>query len=510
MPPFSAHRRLRGRYALTRLTLALVAVALAIACRSDRAVVPEAPSGTKLLVCHREALATTIGEIYLSEFPEHASHGDYVARLEVNPAVPTGDSVHYARITDALAAARASRVAHKEGTTAACRITITVAAGTFTGSTSDIIDPAETFPPLKVERFPLVIDVPDISIIGALKMAVDAGGRATGVGETSAATTLVANPALAIVGGSSSQTGVSEELFVVNAHPDGPEGERTTAGDGAIIEGLVLQNGRAKDATVTGGQGVLSMRVRNLTIRGNRFEGSFTEAIDLRVSTALVDRNYLSGLGNACDICLQGPGDYDARNNRLLGPGGIPGFLTVPAMKLPVPSQVEQYEPPSTALITVALTNNEVRGHLAKPVGVGIRIGAIGINAPNVAGTTKAILTGNTVAGNTFGVIFEAAFPVAGGTLRGDMEVKTSDNTISQSCQNDLLVSFTRHASGLGLSSPYPSYLKNSTYAFTSSDLPWDKTWVANPSGYGNAFILNGQTMPNATATAYNAARVCP
>ena len=488
-------RRQPSRHAtLIRLTVATVAVGVALACTSDKFI---APSGPKVSVCHTEGSVSTIGEIFLSELPEHRRNGDYVARLEVSRTAVAGDSIHFARITDALAAARAGRLARNESETAACRITIAVAPGTFTGSTAASADPA-------AERFPLVIDVPNISVIGALKMSVDGAGRATGTGEGSDVTTLTADPALIVVGGSS-QVGASEELFIVNGHPTGSKG------NGALIEGFVLQNGRAPDATVTGGQGVLSMRVRDLVIRGNRFQGSFTEAIDLRASSGLVDRNHFAGLGNACEVCLAGPGNYDARNNRLIGPGGAPGFLIVPATLLPVPDVVEQYTLPSTSLVSATVMNNEVRAHLSKPVGTGIRVGAVGIGAPNVAGTSKVTISGNSSVGNTFGMIFDAAFPAAGSTLRGDMEITASGNTISQSCQNDLLVSFTRHASGLGLVTPYPSYLKSSTYSITSAgDLPLDKAWVAHPSGYGNTLILNGQTMPNGNNTAYAATRLCP
>ena len=487
------HRRTQGRSTVMRLAAAILVVGVALACTSDKVI---APSGPKVSVCHTEASVSTIGEIFLSELPEHRRNGDYVARLEVSRTNVAGDSIHFARITDALAAARAGRLARNESETSACRITIAVAPGTFTGSTGPSTDPA-------AERFPLVIDVPDISLIGALKMAVDAGGRATGASQTADVTMITANPALIIAGGDNSRTAVSEELFIVNAHPVGSKG------NGAVIEGFVLQNGRAPDATVVGGQGVLSMRVRNLVIRGNRLEGSFTEAFDLRASSALVDRNYVTGRAASCDFCLGGPGEFDVRNNRLNGPGGLPGIFTVPASVVPVPDIVEQYVLPTSALVTATITNNEVRGHLSKPVGVGIRVGAVGPFAP-IEGTSKITITGNSVINNTFGMIFEAAFPVAGSVLRGDMDIRTSGNTFSQSCQNDVFVSFTRHMSGLGLVSLFPSYLKNSTYSITSAgDLPLDKAWFTNPAGYGNTLIVNGQTMPNVTNAAYDATRVC-
>jgi hypothetical protein len=74
-----------------------------------------------------------------------------------------------------------------------------------------------------------------------------------------------------------------------------------------------------------------------------------------------------------------------------------------------------------------------------------------------------------------------------------------------------MLISFTRHQSGLGLVSPFPSYLRNSTYNLgLGSEFLWDKVWVAHPPGFGNTLIVNEETVPNVTRTAYDAARVCP
>ena len=490
-----------ARHSYTRALLSqkgIVAFAVAsfgAACTFDRVT---EPSGPLVLVCHFAGSNANLVDIHLSELAGHQSHGDYVARLEVDRLATSGDSIHFTRVTDALASARAGRIARGELEAAACRISIVVSPGTLSGSTAPSSDP--TF-----EHFPLVIDVPDITLLGALKMEVDAEKRATGVAQGGDVTTFAPNPALVVAGGTSSQQGVSEEIIVVNANSDGPKGY------GAVIEGFVFQSGRAATATPVGGQGILSMRVRDIVVRGNRFEGGFTESVDLRASSGTVERNHLAGLGAACDICIAGPGDYIVRDNRMLGPGGIPGVLSVPATILPVPSMVEQYELPSTSLITAQLTNNEVRGHLFKPVGAGLRIAAIGIGAPNVSGSSRVVMRDNNLVGNTFGVIIEAGFPVATGSLRGDIDVTMGNNTISQSCQNDLLVTLSRHVNGLGLTSPYPSYLRNSTYSLTfeSALALWDNAWFFHPAGFGNTLLVNGDEMPNGSRTAYDATRVC-
>lgn len=455
------------------------------------------PTGPKVSVCHMEGSVGTITDIFLSDLAGHKGHGDYVTRLDVDPLNAPGDSIHFRRITDALAVARAGRIARRETENAACRITIAVVPATLKGSTAVSSDPA-------FELFPFVIDVPDITLKGALKMQVDAQGRATGVADAGNETTFAPSPALIVTNGGS-QTGVSEEIIIVNGQTAGPKG------NGAVIEGFVFQSGRGPDVTPVGGQGIFSMRVKDLVVRGNRFEGGFTEPIDLRASSALVERNHLSGLGAACDICLAGPGDFNVRDNRLLGRGGIPGVSVSPVLRLPVPEIVEQFALPAASLVTAALTNNEVKGHTFKPVGVGLRIDAIGNGGPNVVGTSKVTMTGNNLVGNTFGIVVHAAFPVAGTALRGDVDLTTSGNTFSQNCQADFYVSFKRHQNGFGLTSPFPATMLNSTFKLSlGSDISFDNAWFANPPGAGNTLIVNGQEMPSGSRTSYDAARVCP
>lgn len=485
--------KMRHRTSLSPAAAALSLLALLTACGADKVVDPPGPS---LNVCHFAGSVGTATDVPLADLAAHRSHGDYVTHLDVSSAPVTGDGMHFTRLTDAVEAARIVRMAHSELDKAACRITIAAAAGVLPGSTPPSADPA-------FERFPIVIDVPDITVRGALKMQVDADGRATGIGEGGDATIFAPNPAL-VVGVGGSQVSSSEPIFIVNAHPNG------SRGDGAVIEGFVFRSGRDSTVTVNGGQGVFSMRVHDLVVRGNRFENGLTEAVDLRASSGIIERNHFSGRGNSCDICPSGPGDYTTRDNRLVGPGGLPGILYTPTQVLPVPTMVEQYVLPASALVTGTISNNEVRGHVARPVGAGIRIGAMALGAQDVINSTRVTITKNNLVGNTFGIIVDAAFPVANSGLHGDIDATITGNTI-KSCQNDLLVSFTRHQSGLGFTSPYPSYLRNSTYTLTlGPELSWDAAWVAHTAGYGNTLTVNGQVMANINRTAYDAARVCP
>ncbi len=451
-------------------------------------------TGLRVSVCHRELFGAELTDVRLTDLSDHKSHGDYVAQLVVDRLSTGGDSIHFRRVTDALAVARSGRLERNEITSAACRITISVAPGTLRGSTAASADPL-------FELFPLVIDVPDITIQGALRMGINSSGRATGIGSTADVTTFAPSPGLRLLG-TSSRTAVAERIIIVNGHPDGSKG------NGAVIEGFAFQSGQANPDS-TGGQGILTMRVADVIIRGNRFEGGFNSSIDLQASRARVEQNHLSGIGSSCDICLAGPGDYVVRENTVIG-GGIPGVLILPAVSIPVPAMVEPFILPATSLVTAVVSNNEVRGHSRRPVGVGLRVGAIGVDAWTVAGTSKISFTGNSLIGNTFGIIIEGAFinPADLTRRKGDIEVATSGNVITGSCQNNLLVALSNSQTGLGIANN-PS-LANSVFSLTlGADLPWANAWYANAPGNGNTLMVNGAAIPNGFVHSYNAARVC-
>jgi hypothetical protein len=473
-----------------RWLAAVLTACVVIACDSN----PVTVAGPEVSVCHLTGAAWVAMDIDLSELPEHKSHGDYVTRLEVDKLATVGDSIHFARVTDALNFARAGRIARDETQRAACRITIQVAPGSFAGSTTAASDPA-------LERFPLLVNVPDITLKGSFKMQVDASGRATGVGEGDVATTFTPSPALS--GGGTGGT-ATEPIIAVDGQTDGSKGH------GAVIEGFVFQSGRAATDTTVGGIAVLSLRVRDLVVRDSRFESGMSSALDLRASSGLVERIHFSGRGSSCDICLAGPGDYIVKDNRLIG-GGIPGVLILPAVLLSVPSAVQQYTLPAASTVTALIMNNEVRGHVRRPVGVGLRIGAVGVGASSVAGTSKATFTGNSLVGNTFGIIVEGAFlnQTDATRRRGDIELVTSGNTISGSCQTDLLVTLSNSQTGLGIATG--AYLVNSTYTLRfGADIQFDNAWYANAAGTGNTLMVNGQAVASGSRHAYDAARTCP
>ncbi|MEP7067241.1 MAG: hypothetical protein ABI889_14500 [Gemmatimonadota bacterium] len=468
----------------SRTLISVTVAAFAItACES--ATGPEADT---ISVCLPNGSAGTLSRIRTSQLADYKRHGAYVANLVVSKKpVANDDSIHFTRIGDALAVARAGRLARAEMQTAACRITIAVDTGVFQGTTDGTAGG-------NVDKWPLVIDVPDISLIGSFKMQVDARGRATGAGEGGRSTVL--SPAVPLP-----FDDFSQPLIIVNGHPNG------SAGHGATIEGFVLQSGHAGGDDEPSGQGVFTLRVHALTIAGNRIEGPFSESLDLRASSGLVDRNFLNGMGRSCDICLAGPGDYQATSNRLIA-GGIPGFLIVATTLIPVDTLVEQYDLPSSATVYATVMNNEVRNHLRQPVGAGLRVGAIGLGAPDVAGSAHAVAHDNDFDNNTFGVLVEGAFPVSGTLLRGDIDLTLGGNRISHSCQHDLLVALSRHTTVLGLTNL--PYLHDSHYTLAlGGDVQWADAWYGHPAGYGNTLVVDGVTIPNGARSAYDANKIC-
>jgi hypothetical protein len=433
------------------------------------------PDGGKILEVAEPALAG------------HLSHGDYITTLLVShESGQPADGAHFGSIGEALAAARGGRLARGELVSAACRITIVVSAGAYQGTAG----PASG----GLEQFPLIVDVPDITLRGALEMGLDGADRATGDGTGGGETTLSPLEPLPVV------AGASTPIVIANAHPGG------SAGDGLTVEGFVFQSGH-DPAVDAGGQGVLSVRTQRVTIRGNRFEGGFTESVDIRAGTGRVVENHLAGTAGTCDVCLAGPGSFEATGNRLLA-GGIPGIVVSSPVGLAVPSGVEPFELPAPAETRAVIWNNEVRDHQRTPVGTGIRVDAIGVGAPNVHGTIHAIIRDNALVNNRFGMIVHAAFPVANTDRKGDVDVTLGGNKFQQSCQTNLLVSLSRHTTALGLTNN--PYLLNSTFQLTlNGNVSWDDVWFSHPAGFGNTLVVDGQTIPNGGRQSYAPAG-CP
>ena len=460
------------------------------------ALANQASGPDAVTVCHRAGNQASLLTVNPNALAGLLARGDYVAHFVVDPAAPRqpGGFV-FSRLTDAVLAARSTRIANGELTAGACRITIDVKPGVYTGSFDAGADTT-------LERFPIILDVPDISLVGALRMLVDADGRATGDGwPTDDMTVLVPNRPIVF-------DPTTEAMIVVAGHPGG------SAGNGAVIEGFAFRSDRT-DGT-SGGAAIISLRVQGLAIRGNRFEAGLTTAADLRASSATVDHNYATRLGLNCAFCLAGPGTYGATGNRVLN-GALGGIYVSPAVQhLPFSlganpvTDIEPYVlPTDSAAVQASLSDNEITGHVRLPVGFAIRILALGPGTSQLRQSGAVELSENKLTGNTFGVIVDAGFPQANTLRRGDLDVTFAENEITGNCQVDLLVAFTRHTGALGTTSN--PYLLQSNYRLTIDDASlWQNAWYANPDQLGNALVVNGVEMAPGMHVAYDPSRGCP
>ena len=453
-----------------------------------------APTGESLSICHIEGASAAVIDIHASELTEHRTHGDYVARLDVRrQSSLNGDGINFARITDAIASARAGRVARGETLAAKCRIVIVVAPGMYAGAVNDTLNGAS------LEALPLTIDVPDITLHGSFVMPLDAKGRAIGTAgaSTGGASTLLATPGLISVKTGNVLDKYAEPLIIVNGHPDGPRG------DGAIIEGFVLQSGNNGASAVVGGNAVWAMRAKGLVVQGNQIEGGFSEPIEMRASVGRVERNLLTGKGGSCSICMFGPGSYQVVANRQVGLTGRLGVLVFPMLYGPVPPGVEQLTMPSTALVTAAVTNNELRDHQEVPFGIGVRVAMIGPGAPDVVGSAQVFVQDNDLSNNRFGVVVEAGFVVANTARRGSIDLTLKGNTITGSCEVGLLVAFNSQSAAVGIATGLPT--QNSTYTINLGDnVPWADAWYSHPAAMSNTLTVDGQPMPTGSRAAYD------
>ena len=123
--------------------------------------------------------------------------------------------------------------------------------------------------------------------------------------------------------------------------------------------------------------------------------------------------------------------------------------------------------------------------------------------------TVRVEVRDNLLPNNTFGMIVEAGFPALGTRRHNDISLVMRGNVFTGSCQNDMLVTLSRHTTGLGLASG--PYLLNSTYTLKlGGDIAWDNVWYSHPTGYGNVLEVDGVAIGNGQRTFYDAARTCP
>ena len=468
---------------LLPLLLSGTLVAVLASCRSDAPSIsaPSTPSATrssdaKVNICHNPSPEGGDDiSVSINALAAHLAHGDYIAGFDVDKQNTAGDGIRFTRITDALATARSTRRKYGEMQDASCAIVITVGPGTFTGAYTPSTDAT-------LELFPLVIDVPEVTLQGGLRMQVDAKGRATAssLNETGV-TTLAPNRALV-------NAPKPEAMIVVTYTGDG------FAGNGAVIDGFAFSSGRPTGSTTNGGFGIASMQVTDLVISNNRFATALQSAMDLRATSAEVERNYAKGLGAGCGFCFAGPGEFQVASNTLVD-GIRVGMLFIPVTLVPVSAGIVQYTPKASESITATVTNNSVTDHTRHAAGFATAVRILATGVPGVLHSTKVDLGDNDLLRNSFGLMIDGGS--RGANLRGDAVVTLNGNTIAQSCRRDLLVSFASPNRALGQNTTDP-YSVNSAYTLSlGGSVSSARTWYDHPTGYGNTLIVDGSPIGN-------------
>ena len=434
--------------------------------------VVENQAAARVHICHvADPAGASIISVSMNALPAHLAHGDYVSEYSVAKQNQPGDGIHFQRITNALDNVRSLRRDRGETRTAACRITIDVAADAFTGSFTTSSDTT-------LERLPLVFDVPLVTLHGALQMKSDAAGRPAGELLSDATSLGPNNPMLN-----------NQALVLVIEAADGSTGTGTT------IDGFDFLSGQPPSSTSNAGFGIVSMRVRDLTINNNRFATLLSSALDLRATSAGITNNYAERLGTACGFCIGGPGVLKIANNTVRN-GGRVGILLTP-VSTALPSGVMAYVPDEFDSIRAEISGNLVSGHDHHSAGLGTGIRIFTSGAPATQSAALIDFRNNDVLDNSFGVMIDGATP--GPSTRGDAVVNFTGNTISGSCRSDLFVSFTgpNHALTAG-NNTTGNYLRNSTYTIVrNGDVTDAHTLIDHPAGYANTLIIDGDTIAN-------------
>lgn len=449
-------------------------------------------------ICHLSSTSAEPTLVDTASVALHLAHGDYFMTMWVNPSsAGADDSVHFRSITSAVDAARAIRASRIPIAATACPLNIVIDSGTYRGSATGLDSGAH-------ERFPIMLDFSGIALHGAPGILSGGGNLGPGLGAQGGETILMPNVSI-----TDDSTMRHAPLLVVNGHPGEPPIENV------VVEDLVFNSGRSEDGDSPRGLGLLALRARDLTIRDNRFDAGFLEAIDLRASSAVLDRNLLmsGGADGRCGVCLAGPGTYSVTRNHLLA-SDAPGIVVTPATQLPVPAQVEPYVLPGdetdggTSAVTVYITNNAVYQHRNIAGGVAIHLAAVGMGATNVQGQIWAQVTGNTFFFNNFAIVVDGGYTEYGAALTGNITASLAQNVFTSSCERDLVVSTGRNVTSASLANA--PYLRESIFQITlNDDVRWGDAWFNNPDGFGNALYVDGTRTPNGTSPVNTSASPC-
>jgi hypothetical protein len=291
-------------------------------------------------------------------------------------------------------------------------ITINLAAGTYEVSAPIVID------------FPLTLKGANVSLF-------DKTGRPTGGTQSGVESTI--QPADGF--------GADQPLFDVR-----PATGAQTIHD-VRISSLTLRNTTtavASTAMITL-QRVQDFVVTDLIIRGAGADGG----INLSASSGSVNRTYVTGVG-ACGVCIAAgtaasPASVKLIQNHVVR-NGAGGLLLAGT------------SPDGGDVLSVQVNDNSFTDNTTGNLGFGIRIMAIGFPDPPLpnAGQVTAVINGNLIQNNRYGLIVDAGFPPRNkqsvpatecadqDSYTGQLDLRFNDNVVSQSSQSAALVTTTR------------------------------------------------------------------
>jgi len=381
----------------------------------------------------------------------------------------------YRRITDAVSRARAERAAIPEG-----EIRIHVAPGTYVGS----FDAAQLQQRPEYEVLPIILNVPDLAILGATTLVRDERGLPTAAAPDGA-TVLEPDRTLA----------PNQYLFLVTRTADG------AAGNDVTIDGFVL-DGHGGDFP---GADVFVDRVSDFRISNNLVRQS-AFGVMTRLASGTIEGNLLAENLEHASIVTGGSAVYPATvlihanratRNGAHGLGQVtagwiklrtdPGQNTL-ALLEPLPTVFDRNNPEDLQNIpdslTVTLSDNDASNNGAHDptAGIGIRFGGIwpdydyltaNVTQPLTSHLT-ATVTGNTSNGNgSYGVDLEAGDPKRLQHRRfvQTMTVSFTGNSFTGNGRAPALFSFTYWRVSAGLTSPYADkFVEGSTRTITDAD----------------------------------------
>jgi len=273
------------------------------------------------------------------------------------------------------------------------------------------------------------------------------------------------------------------------------------------IRGFIIEGTAA-------GASLLFNRVQNYSIADNVFRAPASRGVQSVASSGRVSGNYFSGLGEGAIFnggYASSPSNVVFQGNRAVH-NMIGGVLLVGA-SINIPELGDE--------LKAVVRDNDLSGN----GGFGFRafilrrdLGAPGDSQSSAS--VYALVQGNHIVGNRNGIVIDAGFPYrqAGVTCdtrvySGNMDLRFTGNTLSESTLTPALITFTRSTAALTPSTlPQWQYLHGATFTIDDQEGILADAWIDHPAidpilgpcpadaaheFLGNVLIYNNVILPN-------------